>query len=159
VARRRRTPQEKKRLAYERDFRGAYRGSAHGARTSVPRNKRLRARAERRNATLALPGDRLPADVDAAMDRAEARLHRPRDGWQKDAGRPLGEHVAGVLGRRAEHEAVAGLPVPDPAFYTWDEAARTFGIHLTNAGGACGDGLWVLEHPRKGTTVGTARLT
>lgn len=48
-----RSPQQKKRISLRKDRRNAYGESPHGARKSIPKNKRIRARKERGAARVA----------------------------------------------------------------------------------------------------------
>src|ERR1051325_12191173 len=82
-----RSPQEKKSLSLTRDRRNTYGESPHGAGKSIPRNKRIRARAERRAA--AVPVAEALSD-EAAIDLATARAERRRKkSWQKLPDPPL----------------------------------------------------------------------
>jgi hypothetical protein len=98
----RRSPQEKKRLSYERDHRDAYGESPHASRKWIPRRKRMRARADRRRAAEGLAPGAVPADV-VDGDHLEMELLPPRDPrqeWRKTPDRPLGEHIARQLAQR-----------------------------------------------------------
>ncbi len=88
------TPQQKKRLSLLRDRRNTHGESPHGARVSIPRQKRLRARRER----LALKPD--AADLDD-MATAEAALVR-RKAWWKAPDSPLVDVIAAKFDRRAK---------------------------------------------------------
>lgn len=98
----RRTPQEKKGLSYERDRRNTYSAAPHAARKSIPLRKVLRNRANRhrQNQQLRYSG---PAPVESLADEFESEMYRraPRV-WRKDADSPLGEVVA----RKAEWRAL-----------------------------------------------------
>jgi hypothetical protein len=101
----RRTPQEKKALSYERDRRNTYGEAPHAARKSIPLRKALRNRANRhqQNQQLRYGG---PAPDETLADEFESRMYRraPRV-WKKDADSPLGEVVARkVEGRALLHE-------------------------------------------------------
>jgi hypothetical protein len=116
----RRTPQEKKALSYERDRRNTYGNSPHAARKSIPLRKALRNRANRhlQNQQLRYSG---PAPGEPLADEFESQMYRraPRV-WRKDADSPLGEVVAKKVERRAYlHErggraAVMSVYVRDP---------------------------------------------
>jgi hypothetical protein len=95
---RRRTPQEKKRLSYERDRRNCYGNNDKAARVAVPRRKREVNRRYRRGVTAAI------ASTDpSVMDVTVKAVKRPR--WRKQADTPLGEVVRFQRRRRT---SVAG---------------------------------------------------
>lgn len=98
---RRRSPQEKKRLSYQRDRRDSYMESNKGARKTVPKAKRRRARTERRIVRSALPSTSLPDEIVAQEETFDARIASIGPGWRKSPGRTLGEHVRRQLDRRA----------------------------------------------------------
>ena len=90
----RRTPQQKKRLSYERDRRNVYGESPHGARKSIPLRKAMRNRANRhrQNQQLSYVGPTLTED---AADELESLMHRRAPNvWKKYRDAPLGEVVA-----------------------------------------------------------------
>lgn len=93
-----RTPQEKKRLSYEKDRRNVYGESPHASRTAIPRHKAFRNRANRhlQDQQLRLVG---PDTDEELADNGEARLHHhaPKV-WEKVPDQPLGS----VLERRRE---------------------------------------------------------
>lgn len=96
----RRSPQEKKRLSYAKDRRNTYGENDKGSRRSIPLNRQLDHRADRRRADQALraavgAADEVAADraEQAARDRRPARFHKAPD-------TPLGEVVARRLRRR-----------------------------------------------------------
>lgn len=100
---RRLTPQEKKRLSYERDRRNSYGANDKASRKSIPLRKRMRARVERKRASQGLQPGVLPADLDEG-DHLDAELlpsRDPRPWFRKWPDRPLGEHVSKQLNRRA----------------------------------------------------------
>ena len=84
---RRRTPQEKKRLSYERDGRNSYWFTANdkASRKAIRRNKVAASRAVRRTAKRAASGE--PED-EAALDVAM------KGRWRKVPDQPLGKHIA-----------------------------------------------------------------
>lgn len=90
----RRTPQEKKKLSYERDRRNCYGEAPHAARKSIPLRKALRNRANRhyQNQQLNYKG---PAPDDNLASELESLIHHrvPRE-WTKSPDVPLGETVA-----------------------------------------------------------------
>ena len=98
---RRRTPQEKKGLSYEKDQRDAYGENDKGSRKSVRKRKRIVNRANRRKAGEQLAQADVLGDPDAA-EGAEIRLlsEKPKR-WSKEAGISLGEHVERQAVRRA----------------------------------------------------------
>ncbi|HEX8557818.1 MAG TPA: hypothetical protein VF668_06950 [Pyrinomonadaceae bacterium] len=97
----RRTPQEKKALSYERDRRNRYGEAPHAARKAIPLNKARRNRSNRRreNQPLRYLG---PAPDEPLADEFESRMFRraPRV-WKKTPDVPLGEVVAGKVEERA----------------------------------------------------------
>lgn len=98
---RRLTPQEKKRLSYERDRRNDYGESPHAARKSIPLRKALSHRANRhyQNQPLKRLSGYSPDEEQA--DFAESQIYHclPND-WQKSPDAPLGERVAGNMRAR-----------------------------------------------------------
>jgi hypothetical protein len=111
MARRAQTPQEKKRLDYERQRRGGAYNSVGAARTGVPRKKRRQARLERQAVSNALPRMGAPEDVIDQFDRAEARISQYRGiRGLKSPGMTLRQWVDRQLGRREEHERRAIRP-------------------------------------------------
>jgi len=98
----RRTPQEKKKLSYERDRRNVYGEAPHAARKSIPLRKALRNRANRhyQNQQLSYLG---PTPDEALSDElGSLTRHRVAQYWQKYPDAPLGE----VVGRKSERRAV-----------------------------------------------------
>jgi len=90
---RKRTPQEKKQLSYERDRRDAYGESDKGSRKAIPRRKREAVRAYRRATKEPLSMKRSTIDRDAA-EAVELRvLGVRRRGWRKFPDIPLGEYI------------------------------------------------------------------
>ena len=97
---RRHTPQEKKRLRYERDRRNRYGEAPHAARKAIPLRKALRNRANRhyQNQQLNYLG---PAPEQDVADELESLLdHRVPQRWKKYPDAPLGEVVATKLWER-----------------------------------------------------------
>ena len=102
------SPQEKKRLSYERDRRNCYGESPHGARTSIPRQKALRNRANRRSQNHpleAITGTTTPEFVEEVESRIK---HRAPRRWTKSPDAPLGSVVAGKLEDREVMRARGG---------------------------------------------------
>ena len=104
----RKTPQEKKRLSYTKDRRNCYGESPHGARRSIPLNKALRNRANRRYQDQQLSG--LGGEPDEQRyDEAESRMrHRAPKRWNKYPDAPLLQVVQGNLEDRARMDACGG---------------------------------------------------
>ena len=104
----RRTPQEKKRLSYAKDRRTCYGESPHGARKSIPLNKALRNRANRRHQARQLADLGFKPDAEIA-DEVESRMrHRAPRRWDKYPDAPLLEIVQRKQERRARVEARGG---------------------------------------------------
>lgn len=98
---RRLTPQEKKRLSYERDRRNTYGEAPHAARKGIPLRRALRNRANRhyQNQQLAHLGQQTP-DQDQA-DALESLIHhRAPNNWRKSPDEPLGEVIRRKLRAR-----------------------------------------------------------
>jgi hypothetical protein len=95
-----RSPQEKKRLSYERDRRNDYGENDKSSRKNIPRNKRAPHRANRRLASTLLQAA-VGAPNPDAEDAAEQRLlgKRPKS-WRKWRDAPLAAVVAYQLRRR-----------------------------------------------------------
>jgi hypothetical protein len=97
----RQTPQEKKRLSYERDRRNCYGESPHAARKSIPLRKALRNRANRHYQNQPLKQLAGHAPDTESCDSAESQVyHRAPNDWRKHPDAPLGEIVAGKVERR-----------------------------------------------------------
>ncbi len=90
---RRRTPQEKKRLSYARDRRNDYGQHDKGARNAIPKRKRLASRQARRVAA-----KELIEDPETAEAKLRGKLKRR---WRKWPDAVLGDWVASRLKRRA----------------------------------------------------------
>lgn len=104
----RRSPQEKKSLAYSRDRRNCYGENDKSSRKNVPRKKRRRHRAARRRQLLA--SALCPVDEETVALAGE-RVVTPalvKDFWaRKFADQQLGLHVARALKRRADQDISA----------------------------------------------------
>ncbi len=85
MPRRRKTPQDKKVLSYQKDRRNCYGQSDKASRKAIPRHKRLAARSLRRTAKLALA-----ATSDVSMEPTKPAR---RKGWKKHPDRPLADHL------------------------------------------------------------------
>lgn len=101
-ARKRRSPQEKKRLTYSRDRRNWFGENDKGSRKIIARRKRHRHRAERHSVRQELAAAAGPADEDTGAFVQDRVLPRPRQGsrWRKMPDVPLGSYVASRLQRR-----------------------------------------------------------
>ncbi len=99
------TPQEKKRLNYEKQRRYGYGNNQKAARTSVPRNKRNNNRSLRKNANQLLqPGSLAELNAtDEALDTSK-RYNVKR--WRKQPDFQLKYYI---IGKRRDR----GLPRPD----------------------------------------------
>jgi hypothetical protein len=121
------TPQEKKRLSYERDRRNTYGENDKSSRKNIPRHKRQVSRVARRSASVALVGLRGRVDtlgvVEASgdlgvvdggpVDRVEQRIAGRRPArFRKWPDEPLGDVVADQLSRRVEADP-AGAAAAD----------------------------------------------
>ncbi|HZH32564.1 MAG TPA: hypothetical protein VEY11_17500 [Pyrinomonadaceae bacterium] len=103
-----RTPQEKKKLSYERDRRNCYGEAPHAARKSIPLRKALRNRSNRhfQNQQLSYQG---PTPDETLADDLESLIHhRAPQRWEKDPDVPLGEVVAKKSGDRATIRKLGG---------------------------------------------------
>jgi hypothetical protein len=90
---RKRTPQEKKKLSYERDRRNVYGEAPHAARKNIPLQKALRNRANRHlaNQEIAIQGPTPPKEI---SEELESRIHQKARNWKKYPDAPLGEVLA-----------------------------------------------------------------
>ena len=96
-----RTPQEKKELSYERDRRNVYGEAPHAARRNIPLRKALRNRANRHYANQQLAYEAIGFDEDFG-DEIESRIkHKALQEWEKYPDAPLSEIIAKKLRRRA----------------------------------------------------------
>jgi hypothetical protein len=96
----RKTPQEKKELSYERDRRNGYGESPHAARQSIPLRKALRHRANRhlQNQQLNITGCSVNEELG---DQLESHVHHHAlVDWKKFPDAPLKEIVAKNLEER-----------------------------------------------------------
>ena len=117
---RKRTPQEKKKLSYERDRRNVYGEAPHAARKSIPFRKALRNRSNRHyeNQQLSYEGVGLDEDL---SDEIETRMnHKAPQQWEKHRDAPLGEVIAEksrkrmIMRKRGGREALIIRTVPKP---------------------------------------------
>ena len=96
-----RTPQEKKQLSYERDCRNVYGEAPHAARKNVPLRKALRNRANRHYANQQLAYEGIGLNEDLA-DQIESRIkHKAAVEWEKYPDAPLGKVIADKSRKRA----------------------------------------------------------
>ena len=101
-----RTPQEKKRLSYEKDRRNTYGESPHSSRVSIRQRKRFRNRANRRRQALALRQPLVRFDDELADQIESGVFHYAPKVWNKCPDKPLGVVLQRVLeGRRDMMEA------------------------------------------------------
>jgi len=103
------TPQEKKKLSYERDRRNMYAENAKASRKAIPRRKKQRLKAIRRNANQVFRPAAKPVDansLEATLDKSlEKRGKRQR--WRKIPDKPLGLVVKYTAAIRARDSAAA----------------------------------------------------
>ena len=97
---RRLTPEEKKRLSYERDRRNCYGEAPHAARKSIPLRKALRNRANRHYQNRQLQYTGPAPDQDFAEELESLLYRRALQDWKKSPDAPLGEVVREKLTRR-----------------------------------------------------------
>lgn len=103
---RRRSPQEKKALSYEKDRRNVYGENDKSSRRNIRRNKRMPNRADRHRerrvmATATGPVEQVAAEqAEITLGVKKSMWHTKR--WRKSRDAPLGEVVARRLRRRAE---------------------------------------------------------
>ena len=96
----RKSPQEKKRLSYERDRRNTYGENDKASRKSIPLRKRLRARAPRHKLNQQL-ADGLKLGVLDEGEHIDAEIAPPKPrSWRKIPDKPLGEYLARRKSRR-----------------------------------------------------------
>ena len=100
---RRRSPQERKRLSYDRDRRNVYGESPSSARRSIARRKRFRLRAWRRDVRLDLHAALGPGDIGIETRVGDLVGSRRTAGssWRKLPDARLREVIAGKHARRA----------------------------------------------------------
>ncbi|MFG1947785.1 hypothetical protein [Nonomuraea sp. NPDC048826] len=106
---RRKTPQEKKRLSYTKDRRNDYGENDKSSRKSIRRNKRAPHRANRHRDHQILEAARGAAD-EQSSEATEERLYvRWPKRWKKVRDAPLGE----ILLRRIERRVKRGIHAAD----------------------------------------------
>ncbi len=97
---RKRTPQEKKQLSLSKDRRYSYGESPHSARKSIPLNKRLRNRANRKMQEQVLTVAVSQTD-DETLEKIENRLnHKAPKVWEKYPDQPLLKKIISSPRRR-----------------------------------------------------------
>src|SRR5437762_13804963 len=84
-----RTPQEKKELSYNRDHRNVYGEAPHGARKNIPLRKAIRNRANRHVANQALAYQGPTPDEELADDLESRMHHSAPHQWGKRPDAPL----------------------------------------------------------------------
>ena len=97
---RKRTPQEKKKLSYEKDRRNAYGEAPHAARKNIPIRKALRNRANRHAANQPLRYQGQIPDSESLDELSSTIQQRRPTDWQKHPDQPLGQVIARRSGRR-----------------------------------------------------------
>ena len=115
-----RTPQEKKKLSYERDRRNVYGRSPHASRKAIPLHKALRNRANRHNENQQVDYQGPVPDEDLG-DQLESLLPKraPKE-WEKYPDAPLGEVVAkkskdrAVMRKHGGRMALRTIRTPKP---------------------------------------------
>jgi hypothetical protein len=97
----RKMPQEKKQLSYERDRRNVYGRSPHASRKLIPLNKALRNRANRHRENQLVDYQGPTPNLELADELGSSIHHRVPRGWEKYPDAPLGEVVAKKSKERA----------------------------------------------------------
>jgi hypothetical protein len=98
MMRRRKTPQEKKRLSLQKDRRNVFGENDKASRKNIPRAKSKVNRANRRADSVALSGAIGPPD-DAIDDAVEQKvLGKKREVWRKWPDQKLGNYLANKAG-------------------------------------------------------------
>jgi hypothetical protein len=87
------TPQEKKKLSYERDRRNDYGENDKASRKAIPLHKRKVIRAYRKSTKQQLPKNEVALDSEAAEAVEQSVLRVARKGWRKVPDMPLGEFI------------------------------------------------------------------
>lgn len=98
MVKKRRSPQEKKRLSYSKDRRNSYGENDKSSRRNIARNKRFRHRSDRHRAQQQLTTGRGPVDdvVETGIDELVTRTRRGSR-WRKFPDVQLGLFVVGTL--------------------------------------------------------------
>ncbi|WP_199443736.1 hypothetical protein [Umezawaea beigongshangensis] len=111
----RRSPQEKKRLSFEKDCRNTYGENAGSSRKNVPRSRKRAHRAERRRVDLLLHAATGSPDRENADHVEQLLAARRPPAFRKVPDVPLGVVVEGQLRRRVragiDHETRAAVRV------------------------------------------------
>lgn len=91
------SPQEKKRLSYQKDRRNTYGENSKASRKNIPLSKALAIRAERHSQDRLLSETlRMTDEEKLALLEMSVRSTKPRQ-WRKSADKPLGEVLANRL--------------------------------------------------------------
>lgn len=99
----RRSPQEKKRLSYSKDRRNWYGENDKSSRKTIPRSKRIRHRSERHSQQqqLSVALGSVDESVEAVLAERLAKTRRSNR-WRKFPDTQLGVYVAGKLAARVD---------------------------------------------------------
>jgi hypothetical protein len=126
---RRRSPQEKKRLSYNKDRRNWYGENDKSSRRNIARHKRFSHHVERqRERYLAAALGPVDADAGAVAEERLARARAQRgDRWRKVPDTQLGVYVAGKLARRVSR----GISAPGTERGRIEKVRRNTVIHGT----------------------------
>lgn len=97
----RKSPQEKKRLSYSKDRRNWYGENDKSSRKNIPRSKRIQHRSHRHRhrQQLSAAVGAVDESVEAALGERLAQIRR-RKWWRKSPDEQLGVYVAGKLAAR-----------------------------------------------------------
>lgn len=106
---RRKTPQEKKELSYDKDRRNVYGEAPHAARRNIPLRKKLRNRANRHAQERPLPSTVVPADEEVLDEIASEIYARAPVVWEKSPDAPL---RAIIKSKRRRRETGSRYPMP-----------------------------------------------
>ncbi len=128
--RKRRSPQEKKRLSYSRDRRNWYGENDKSSRKNIARNKRNRHRSERHRAQQQLFAALGTVDESVEADLGE-RLTRARRGsrWRKFPDAQLGLYVAAKLAARAG-KGISSAQTEQARIAKVRRSTKADGLHL-----------------------------
>jgi hypothetical protein len=94
------TPQDKKRLSYERDRRNTYGENSKSSRKNIPRSKARAKRSDRHQQDQALHGAVTAATEEQMLEAESSAQETKRTWWAKTPDTPLGEVVARKLAKR-----------------------------------------------------------
>ena len=113
-----RTPQEKKKLSYERDRRNVYGRSPHASRKAIPLHKALRNRANRHHENQQVGYQGPVPDADLTDKLESLLLKRAPKEWEKYPDAPLGKVIAkkskdrAVMRKHGGRRALITIRVP-----------------------------------------------